>query len=107
MRPAGTPCIIRGDVKKLEKIIQRNSCPSVVRPNTLPVAKCEGSPPSTAMVGDVEAASIVEEGGVIVAVLMFATSLTGIGVSGVNVLLTPGDGAKHSRVSLTCMLPTK
>ena len=41
------------------------------------------------MVGDVDAASIVAEEGVTVAVLMLTTSLTGIGVSGVNVLLTP------------------
>ena len=82
---------------------------TLVRPSKsiLPVAKCEGSPPRTAMVGEVEAASIVEEGGVTVTVFMFATSLTGIGVSGVNVLLTPGGGAKHTKVSLTCKLPTK
>ena len=42
------------------------------------------------MVGEVE--SMVEEGGVTVTVLMFATSLTGIGVRGVSVLLTPGRG---------------
>ena len=77
---------------------QQNTCPS-----NLPVANCEGSPPSTAMVGEVD--SIVEVGGVMV--LMFATSLTGIGVSGVNVLLTPSEGAKHTNVSYTCKLPTK
>lgn len=68
------------------KILAIDSRPAT-RPN-LPVAKCEGSP-RTAMVGDVDAASIVAEGGVTVAVLMLTTSLTGIGVSGVNVLLTP------------------
>ena len=63
------------------------------------------------MVGEVEAAPSMaeEEGGVMTAaVLMLATSLTGIGVSGVSVLLTPAGGGgggatKHSKLgSTTC-----
>ena len=62
------------------------------------------------MVGEVEAAPSMaeDEGGVMTAaVLMLATSLTGIGVSGVSVLLTPAGGGggatKHSKLgSTTC-----
>ena len=60
------------------------------------------------MVGEVEAAPSMaeDEGGVMTAaVLMLATSLTGIGVSGVSVLLTPegGGATKHSKLgSATC-----